>query len=68
MVVLILESGPSSIERGFFSFVIQFVSVHRHYFTQNIDYKIYFDMRNSAYSDYSGNQWNDFFTGTNHNR
>ena len=61
MVVLILESGPSSIERGFFSFVIQFVSVHRHYFTQNIDYKIYFDMRDSAYSDYRGNQWNDFF-------
>jgi hypothetical protein len=60
-IVLILESGPSSVERGFFSFVIQFVSVHRHYFTQNIDYKIYFDLRNSAYSDYTGNHWNIFF-------
>jgi hypothetical protein len=59
--VLILESGESSSERGFFSFVIQFVSVHRHYFTLGIDYKIYFDMRNSSYSDSKDNQWNEFF-------
>lgn len=61
MIVLILESGASSPERGFFSFIIQFVSVHRHYFIQDIDYKIYFDMRNSSYSDSKDNQWNEFF-------
>ena len=60
---LILEGGnnPQSIQaRGLFSFVVQFVSVHRAYFDDN-DQKIFFDLRDSAYSTTGGNHWDLFF-------
>jgi len=61
---LILEGGdnPALIQgRGLFSFVIQFVSVHRAYFLDENDYKISFDLRGSSYSTCAGNHWDLFF-------
>ena len=64
MKKLILEGGnnPTSIQaRGLFSFIIQYVSVHRAYFLDNEKYKIYFDLRDSSYSPHEGNHWDLFY-------
>lgn len=61
---LILEGGSTAAAiqaRGLFSFVIQFVSVHRAYFLREENYKIQFDLRESAYSANSNNHWDSFF-------
>lgn len=64
---IILEGGSTPMERGIFSFVIQFISVHRHYFYGDVDYKISFDLRNSAYGDNDLNHWDLFFNQENFN-
>jgi len=64
MKKLILEGGsnPASIQaRGLFSFIIQYVSVHRAYFLNDEEYKISFDLRDSSYYQHGGNHWDLFY-------